>query len=265
MYMPTKSIRKAAMAGTFYPEDGADLHHAIQRYLTEGIGAAAPPKAVIAPHAGYIYSGPVAGSAFKAWADMRGKVECVVLVGPSHRVVFNGIALPDADFFATPLGLLPVDTAACETLRSFPSVRVYNAAHRHEHSLETHLPFIQETIGETPIVPLVVGDASPRDVAQVINALWDRPGVVFSISSDLSHYLPYDEARRVDAATTTAIEQNHPHEIGPDRACGWLPILGLLHVIDRRGLRAKALDVRNSGDTAGDKYRVVGYGAYAVE
>jgi AmmeMemoRadiSam system protein B len=265
MIMPTKSIRKAAMAGTFYPEDGAELHHALQRYLKDGHGAGSPPKAIIAPHAGYIYSGPVAGSAFKAWTDIRGKVDCVVLVGPSHRVVFKGIALPDADFFATPLGLLPVDKDACEKLRSLPFVRIYNAAHIHEHSVETHLPFIQETLGETPIVPLVVGDADPREVAQLIDTFWERPGVVFSISSDLSHYLTYDEARRVDADTTAAIEHNQCNRIGPDRACGWLPILGLLHVIKRRGKHARALDVRNSGDTAGDRYRVVGYGAYAVE
>ncbi len=258
------SIRKAAMAGVFYPEDGAELHHALQRYLQDGRGADTPPRAVIAPHAGYIYSGPIAGSAFKAWAALRGNVDGVVLLGPSHRLAFDGIATPSVNFFATPLGLLPVDTAACDALREYPFVSINDAAHRHEHSIETHLPFIQETIGEVPIVPLVVGDASPSDVAKVIQFFWDKPRTLFSISSDLSHYLSYDEARRVDAATTQAIEQNNPHEIGPDRACGWLPILGLLHVIGRHGARARALDVRNSGDTAGDRYRVVGYGAYAV-
>lgn len=261
--MQLSSIRKPAVAGTFYPEDGAELHHAVQRYLREGHGAPSPPKAVIAPHAGYVYSGPIAGSAFTAWTAARGQVECVVIIGPSHRMAFEGIAAPTANFFATPLGLLPVDGGALEALKAFPFVRANDAAHRHEHSVETHLPFIQETIGEVPIVPLVVGHASPRDVAQVIQALWDRRGVLFSVSSDLSHYLEYEEARRVDAATTLAIEQNNPHEIGPNRACGWLPILGLLHVTARHHLQARTLDVRNSGDTAGDRGRVVGYGAYA--
>lgn len=261
--MQLTSIRKPAVAGTFYPEDGAELHHAVQRYLREGKGAATPPKAIIAPHAGYVYSGPVAGSAFTAWTALRGQAELVVVVGPSHRVAFDGIAIPSAKYFATPLGLLPVEASAINEVSVFPFVRAYDAAHRYEHSIETHLPFIQETIGEVPIVPLVVGNAAPRDIAQVMQALWDRPGVLFSVSSDLSHYLTYEEAQATDAATTLAIEQNNPHEIGPDRMCGWLPVLGLLHVAARHQLRAHALDVRNSGDTAGDRGRVVGYGAYA--
>lgn len=257
-------IRKAAVAGTFYPDDGAELHEMVQRCLREGHGADHPPKAVIAPHAGYIYSGPVAGSAFKAWSALRGRVDCVVLIGPSHRVAFDGIAKSSATFFATPLGLLPVDAEAMEALAGLPFVHENDSAHRYEHSLETHLPFIQETIGEVPILPLVVGDAYPEEVATVIETLWHRPNTIFSISSDLSHYLPYDDARREDADTTRAIESCQVEKLGPERACGWLPISGLLHVARRRQIPVKALDVRNSGDTAGDRSRVVGYGAYAI-
>lgn len=261
--MKTSSIRKPAVAGTFYPEDGAVLHGMVQRCLREGHAAEAPPKAVIAPHAGYIYSGPVAGSAFTAWSALREKVSRVVVVGPSHRVAFQGIALSDAEFFATPLGLIPVDSDSIERLREFPQIVEMEAAHRHEHSIETHLPFLQETLGEFKLVPLVVGDTSPRDVAQVLNSFWDDPETIFSISSDLSHYLPYEEAVRLDAATSHAIEENHPHDIAPDQACGRLAILGLMHLAGRHKLHAHTLDVRNSGDTAGDRSRVVGYGAYA--
>ncbi|MCS6771459.1 MAG: AmmeMemoRadiSam system protein B [Kiritimatiellae bacterium] len=258
------TIRKAAVAGTFYPEDGAELHYAVRRYLDHGFGSDHPPKAVIAPHAGYMYSGPVAGSAFRAWSELKGHAERVVLIGPSHRVAFDGVALPSAHFFATPLGLLPVDSAVCEMIQQKPYVSVHDGAHRYEHSLETHLPFLQETVGDVPIVPVVVGDASALDIAELIESLWDMPGTFFSISSDLSHYLPYAEARRVDAETSRAIENCDVHGIGPDRACGWLPILGLLHVAARRKVKIRTLDLRNSGDTAGDRGRVVGYGAYAV-
>lgn len=261
--MKLSHIRKPAVAGTFYPEDGADLHHAIQRYLAEGHAADKPPRAVIAPHAGYIYSGPVAGSAFAAWSALRGSATRVVVIGPSHRTAFDGLALPDAEYFATPLGLIPIDEEGCARLRGFPFVRTSDTAHRHEHSIETHLPFLQEVLGEFQLVPIVIGDAAPRDTALALTAFWDDPQTIFSISSDLSHYLSYDEARALDARTTRAIEENHPHDIGPDQACGRLAILGLLHVASRRNLTARALDVRNSGDTSGDRKSVVGYGAYA--
>ncbi|HMP76720.1 MAG TPA: AmmeMemoRadiSam system protein B [Kiritimatiellia bacterium] len=261
--MKTSHIRKPAVAGSFYPEDGADLHHLIQRFLNEGLAADHPPRAVIAPHAGYLFSGPIAGSAFAAWRDARDQVKRVVVMGPSHRVSFPGIALPEAEYFATPLGLVPVDEEGCARLGSFPFVRRSEQAHRHEHSVETHLPFLQEVLGEFQLVPLVIGDASSRDAAHVLNAFWDDPQTVFSISSDLSHYLSYDEARELDARTTRAIEENLPHDIGPEQACGRLGILGLMHLADRHALRAQALDVRNSGDTAGDRKSVVGYGAYA--
>ncbi len=261
--MKTTSIRKPAVAGAFYPEDGGELHEMVQRFLREGRVAAGPPKAVIAPHAGYIYSGAVAGSAFAAWSALRAETKRIVLVGPSHKVAFSGISYSPADYFATPLGLVPVDREARVRLKEFPQVVDVESAHRYEHSIETHLPFLQETIGEFSIVPLVFGDASPREISQVLQVFWDEPDTFFSISSDLSHELPYADARRVDALTTKAIEQNHPHDIGPDRACGRLGILALLHVAERHGLHATTLDLRNSGDTAGDRESVVGYGAYA--
>mgnify|MGYP005859061257 CR=1 FL=1 len=173
------------------------------------------------------------------------------------------MSLSGADYFATPLGLVAVDRAAREQLKGFPQVVEVESAHRHEHSIETHLPFLQETIGAFEIVPLVVGESSPREISQILQAFWNEPDTIFSISSDLSHFLPYADAQRIDALTSKAIEQNHPHDISPDRACGRLGILGLLHVAERHGLHATTLDLRNSGDTAGARDSVVGYGAYA--
>lgn len=261
--MDSSSVRKPAVAGTFYPEDGAELHEMVQRFLREGHAASTPPRAVIAPHAGYIYSGPIAGSAFSGWQALREKIQRVVIAGPSHRLAFEGIATPGVKYFATPLGLVEVDREAIKKLSALPQVIESEAAHRHEHSIETHLPFLQETVAEFHIVPLLIGDASPIEIAQVFTVFWNDPGTVFSISSDLSHYLPYDKAVELDALTTRAIVENHPHDISPEQACGRLAILGLMRLMDRHGLRATALDVRNSGDTAGDHSRVVGYGAYA--
>lgn len=235
----------------------------MQQFLREGRAASTSPRAVIAPHAGYVYSGPIAGSAFAAWQSERGRIKRVVVAGPSHRLAFEGIATPGVEYFTTPLGLVPVDTAAIEKLAVFPQVIEMEVAHRHEHSIETHLPFLQEALGEFLLVPLLVGDVSPIEIAQVFTSLWNVPGTVLSVSSDLSHYLPYNEAVRLDALTTRAIVEDHPHDISPEQACGRLPILGLMRLADRHKLRATALDVRNSGDTAGDRSRVVGYGAYA--
>lgn len=261
--MKTSSIRRPAVAGTFYPEDGAELHTMVQRFLSQGHASDTPPRAVIAPHAGYMFSGAVAGSAFASWLPCRGHFQRVVVAGPSHRLAFRGIALSDAEYFATPLGLIPLDTAICERLSEHPQVVHLEGAHRHEHSVETHLPFLQETLGEFSLVPLVIGDVSPRDVAQILNMIGDDPHTAISISSDLSHYLTYDEAQRMDAATSRAIEENHPHDIGPQQACGRLGILGLMHWATRHHLQAKTLDLRNSGDAGGDRDCVVGYGAYA--
>ncbi len=261
--MKTSSILKAGAAGVFYPNDGAKLHEWVRRFLREGHAAETLPKAVIAPHAGFLYSGPIAGSAFAAWAAAHDSIKRVVVAGPSHRHRFNGIAIPSSDYFATPLGLVPVDTDAMQQLRAFPQIVEMDSAFRHEHCIETHLPFLQEALGEFSLVPLVVGNASPRDMVQALNLFWDDPATVFSISSDLSHYLPYDEAVKLDALTTRAIENDLPHDIAPDQACGRIPILGLLHLAGRHKLTAHTLDVRNSGDTSGDRSRVVGYGAYA--
>jgi hypothetical protein len=258
------SIRPPAVAGSFYPAQP----HALRAVLTEYLGTARVageiPKAVIAPHAGYIYSGPVAASAYALLARARGTVRRVVLLGPAHRVAFSGLALPSHEAFATPLDDVPVDRTAAATLSDLPQVRVLDEPHAREHSLEVHLPFLQAVLGDFQVIPLVVGDASATEVGEVIERLWGGPETLVVVSSDLSHYHDYFTARRLDAATTLAIEELRFEDLGPSRACGAMPVSGLLWVARRRGLAVRTLDLRNSGDTAGSRDQVVGYGAYAV-
>lgn len=261
------TVRPAAVAGTFYPGDPARLEADVRAYLK----AAAPPagapapKAIIAPHAGYVYSGPIAASAYARLAPARGTITRVVLLGPCHRIAVRGLAAPSADAFATPLGAVPVDRAAIDGILDLPQVSVFDATHAQEHSLEVHLPFLQVVLGAFALVPLVVGDASDAEVAEVLERLWGGPETLIVVSSDLTHYLDYATARRIDDETRAAIEQLDPQAIGRDQACGRIPVRGLLAVARRKGLRAATLDLRNSGDTAGDKARVVGYGAWAFD
>ncbi len=225
--------------------------------------AATPPKAVIVPHAGYVYSGPVAASAFAQVARRREEVERVVLLGPAHRVWLEGLAVPSCDAFDTPLGSVPIDRDAIATARSLQQVCEQDAPHREEHSLEVQLPFLQLALEDFRLAPFCVGEASASQVAEVLDLLWGDDETLIVISSDLSHYHDYSTARHLDAETTRAIETPRPDGLDSQSACGRVPISGLLLAARRRGLAVRTLDLRNSGDTAGPRDRVVGYGAYA--
>jgi MEMO1 family protein len=258
-------VRHAAVAGMFYPGNPRELDSVVRQMLAD----AAPetpegpaPKAIIAPHAGYVYSGPIAATAYARLKPVAGVVRRVVLLGPCHRVPVRGLAVSAADAFETPLGRIPVDRDAVDAILSLPQVQAFEATHADEHSLEVHLPFLQEIFADFSLVPLVVGQASADEVAEVLERLWGGPETIIVISSDLSHYLDYESARHIDAATCRAIEALEPAAIGYDQACGRVPVSGLLTLAKRRGLRVTTLDLRNSGDTAGDRRRVVGYGAW---
>lgn len=259
------NVRNPTLAGLFYPDNPQELRVMLEGYL----GAARPadnvPKAIIAPHAGYVYSGPIAASAYARLWPARESITCVVLLGPAHRVGFNGLALSSADYFLTPLGRIPIDREAVNKISHLPQAHVMDVAHAQEHSLEVHLPFLQEVLGEFSLVPLVVGDAEPTEVAEVLDLLWGGLQTLIVISSDLSHYHDYKTAQKLDRATSQAIEQLRPEAIGYDSACGRNPVNGLLRVARQRGLKATTIDLRNSGDTAGSHERVVGYGAYVFE
>ena len=221
-----------------------------------------PPKALIAPHAGYVYSGPIAASAYALLAPLRDLVRRVVLLGPTHRVAVRGLALPASTQFATPLGTVDLDVAAYEKLRGLRQVGVSEEAHALEHSLEVHLPFLQTVLADFKLVPLAVGHASAEEVAEVIEALWGGPETLIVVSSDLSHYLPYKDAQSIDRETAQAVLQLDT-AIDHEHACGATPVAGLSLAARRHNLKPELLDLRNSGDTAGDKSRVVGYASFA--
>jgi hypothetical protein len=254
-------IRQPAVAGQFYPGDAQRLQQSVNRYLEAVQEISGPvPKAIIAPHAGYVYSGPIAGTAYAHLAQADGDVRRVILLGPAHWVPIQGLGASSAQAFATPLGAVPLDDEAFEEISSLPQVQVRDDAHVREHGLEVQLPFMQTIFGQFKILPLVLGDVSPEKVAEIMERLWGGPETVIVISSDLSHYHDYQTAVRLDKATSEAIEALQP--IGEGQACGRNAINGLLHLARERGLRAQTVDLRNSGDTAGPRDRVVGYGAF---
>ncbi len=259
-------IRQPAVAGLFYPEDPATLKELILALMSE----VAPrnegtwyPKALVAPHAGLPYSGPVAASAYAALGPGADRIRRVVLLGPSHRVPFRGVATTTATAYGTPLGLVAIDRPAIDAIGGLPGVTTLDEAHGPEHSLEVHLPFLQVVLHDFTLVPLVVGEAGPETVAAVLEQLWGGPETLIVISSDLSHYHDYPTAQALDAETRRAIEALDEGQLDPHKACGHQPLAGLLRVARRRGLQIETLDLRNSGDTAGPRREVVGYGAWA--
>jgi len=258
--------RTPAVAGSFYPASPQRLAAQVRDYLAAAgheIAAQPVPKALIVPHAGYVYSGPIAGSAYARLAPVRNRIERVVLLGPAHRTALEGLGVSAADAFETPLGEIPLDAELRERVLALPQVTLRSDAHAQEHSLEVQLPFLQSVLGAFSLLPLVVGDAAPTEVDEVLELVWGGDETLLVVSSDLSHYHAYAVAQRMDAATTRAIETLRPEQIGYEDACGRIPIQGLLLAARRHGLRPETLDVRNSGDTAGPRDAVVGYGAFA--
>lgn len=259
------NVRAPAVAGLFYPDEQAVLRQDVQRMLDQADHPqTSRPKAIIVPHAGYIYSGPTAAQAYKLLQPFADKYRHVVLLGPSHRVGFTGIATCSAEFYETPLGSIPLNLSLTKKALACPLVECLDQAHLMEHSLEVHLPFLQTVLDEFTLTPLVVGDCDAVSCAEVINQLWGDQDTLFVISSDLSHFLDYDSANAIDRRTCHAIESFNGEAISYDQACGRNPIKGLLKASEQHPLKIETLHLCNSGDTAGDKNRVVGYGAWAL-
>lgn len=221
------------------------------------------PKALIVPHAGYMYSGAVAARAYAALEPGADRVERVILIGPSHHVRFDGIAVSASSAFETPLGRTPVDETSRRQVLSFPFVHALDAAHQWEHSLEVQLPFLQVVLRRFSLLPLAVGQATAAQVRAVLDACWGGNETLIVVSSDLSHYHDYETAKHMDTATAEAIESLMPERIGQDGACGRIGIQGILEAARERSLLPRTLDLRSSGDTAGGRDEVVGYGAWA--
>jgi len=261
------AVRPAAVAGSFYSQDAAQLAAAVAACLRGARSAAGgvAPKLLLVPHAGFAYSGPVAGSAYALLAPWRERIQRVVLLGPGHRVSLRGLAAPRAEAFATPLGEVAVDHAALAGLADLPQLSVSDAAHAQEHSIEVQLPFLQCVLQRFTLVPLVVGRAAPEEVAEVLERLWGGDETLIVISSDLSHFLPYAEACARDRTTIERVLRLDADDLDVHDACGAVPLAGALVAAQRHRLTARLLDLRNSGDTAGDRRRVVGYGAVAFE
>ncbi len=260
------AIRPPAVAGTFYPGSAVELNAVVRDFMDHAPTTKSPvPKAIIAPHAGYRYSGAIAAAAYARLKPAHDVITRVILLGPCHRVAVKGLAAPSVDAFSTPLGNIPLDRSAIAAISSMPQVSEFDATHAEEHSLEVHLPFLQAILDDFMLVPLVVGDASNAEVAAVLDALWGGDETVIVISSDLSHFLDYDAAREIDQRTCDAIEHLDPDAIGREQACGRIPVKGLLSLAAKRNMRVETIDLKNSGDTAGTKDRVVGYGAWVFE
>ena len=261
----TKHSRPAAVAGMFYPQDANELQHWIETALLRARTEAVPAKAMVVPHAGYIYSGQVAAVIYARLKNAVEPISRVVLIGPAHRVGFNGIAIPSVTGFATPLGNVPLDSDSMQLISQLPEVHVFDSAHAQEHCLEVQLPFLQVALQDFQLLPLLVGNTSPETVSEVLELIWGDKETIILISSDLSHFHDYATASELDRRTSQLIELGEEKALSAEMACGYLPLRGLLIAAKHHRLIAKTVALQNSGDTAGSRDRVVGYGAYVFE
>ncbi len=257
------SVRESAYAGSFYPDDAEELQSMVNGFIADVEPQVERPQALVVPHAGYVYSGAIAGQAYAQLAARREQIRRVILLGPTHHVPFEGLALTPKEAYTTPLGEIRIDRVAEMKIEKMEPVQSLEIVHRMEHSLEVQLPFLQTVLGDFRLLPIVVGNESfVEDVADVLNELWDDEENLIVVSTDLSHFHDYDEATKIDADTTRIIE-NMSEDLQPQQACGCRPLNGLMMVAQERGLKVTTLATANSGDTGGPKDRVVGYGAFA--
>ena len=258
------NVRTPAVAGSFYPDNPHTLQAMIDGYIQKVAPVGKVPKAIIVPHAGYIYSGEIAASAYARLRPKRNTIKRVVLLGPSHKVGFTGLALSHAEAFRTPLGDIPLDTEAIASLINYPFVDYMDQAHLFEHSLEVQLPFLQMTLDSFQLIPIVVGDCPAEKIEQILELFYGKDDILIVISSDLSHFHDYATAQLLDKETSRKIEHLDYQHLDYDNACGRAPVSGLLALAKKKSLQIENIDLRNSGDTAGDKSSVVGYGAYVI-
>ncbi len=262
------SMRPAAVCGLFYPGEPEVLRQTVHRLLRQArvpsLRQVHPPKGLIVPHAGYEYSGPIAATGYAVLQPWRGKFSRVVLLGTSHYADVQGAVFCPCESYETPLGPFPVEVDTLERLHQRGLAQPHAAAHRREHSLEVQLPFLHEVLGPVPLVPLTMGRCSQQEAAQVVEMLWNGPDSLLVLSTDLSHYLPYDLAQKTDHQTAQAIQGLQPEALDPQDACGFYALRGLLAAARQHRCTVQAVDLRNSGDTAGGRGEVVGYGSFVL-
>ncbi|MCH2206337.1 MAG: AmmeMemoRadiSam system protein B [Lentisphaerales bacterium] len=259
------NIRRAAVAGTFYYNSPTRLLTYVNELLDHATDQPDVGKAIIAPHAGHIYSGPIAASAYRSLRKRQKQIKKVVLIGPSHYVGFMGLATSTADHYETPLGLIPLDTELANQALEIKEVVTMDHAHLQEHSLEVHLPFLQATLNDFTLLPIVIGETSNETIAAVLSKVWGGDETLIICSTDLSHYMDYNGAQTKDQKTVQSILNGNLENLTHNNACGLTPIKGLIKTIKQKKLTTKLLDLRNSGDTAGDKERVVGYASFLID
>ncbi len=256
--------KKADVAGLFYPSEPEELKSMLETFVNTAKSVNNLTRAVIAPHAGYVYSGPIAGSAYKALYSSKENIKNVIILSPSHNCSFDGVATHSAQAFSTPLGDIEVNQELKEKIASLPFIKELDEAFIREHALEVHLPFIQYVLPHAKILPLVVGQTYPEEIQMLIETLWNDPSNAFVISTDLSHFLSYMQAQKLDSLTAKQFERKLFQEIHHEQCCGYFPVRGMLKFAKEHGLKISTLDLRNSADTAGDKGRVVGYGSFMI-
>lgn len=258
-------IKKADVAALFYPDDALELKELVEEYLQKAKPAPFLTRAIIAPHAGYIYSGPIAGAAYKALYSSKDQIQTIIILSPAHHYSFEGVALHSAEGFSTPLGTAIVDQELKEKLKSLSFIQELDEAFYKEHAVEVHLPFIQHIFPQAKILPMIVGYSKPEEIEKIFELCWPNTHYAFVLSTDLSHFLPYTQAQKMDALTARQIEKHLYQEIEHEQCCGFFPLRGLLKFAKTKKLKIGTLDLRNSADTAGDKSKVVGYGAFAIQ
>jgi AmmeMemoRadiSam system protein B len=257
------NVKKPNVADMFYPADSTDLSTLVEHYLANAKNIGLKPKAIIAPHAGYIYSGPIAAYAYKELGNIKSDIERVIVLSPTHYFSFQGVAMLSSDAYATPLGTLKIDQVTCEELKKYSFVDYIDEAFEREHALEVQLPFLQKVLNDFKFVPLIVSGVEPEQMQKLYEGL-DDGKTLFVVSSDLSHFHTYDVAQKTDSHTALNIVEKNFQAIGHQDACGYYPLRGLLKWAKENNNEVKELCLLNSGDTAGDKSKVVGYGAFAV-
>ena len=263
--MEDQRLRTAAVAGLFYPTAASVLRGQLAQLLAAAQpGAGECPRALVVPHAGYVYSGAAAAQAYARLIPWRAQIKRVLVLGPPHRVAVRGLATSSATAFATPLGQLPIDTSAMAVWSAVRGVAVNDPAHADEHSIEVQIPFLQTVLGDIRLLPMLVAESSPHRLADLLAPDWQQDDTLIVVSTDLSHFLAYDQARQRDGKTDATIMHLDATRIGPEQACGYRALNGVLALAARRRARIERLALCNSGDTAGSRERVVGYGAYAL-